>query len=136
MSNELPNKAQSIFRLMSTLPPPKGLILPDTHSVCVSCKRHTHILDFPVYDSGVIKTVSEPLCKLCISTYEECSKFVCCKCKMVMGWVDPHKDSDGFIFKKGHSYHIEACPNCTSGILKADLIEKIIYLHRKQKGLI
>ena len=53
-----------------------------------------------------------------------------------MGWIDPHKDKDGFVFGKKHSYHIQTCPNCNPGLLKADIIEKIIYLQRKQKGLL
>ena len=136
MSQELPAPAQKAFRLLSSLPPPPNIITSDTHSPCVSCGRQKHITDFKVYNSGVVNNVTEPLCKQCIGTYVECSKFVCCKCKMVMGWVDPHKDSDGFLFEKKHSYHIQTCPNCTPGLLKADLIEKIIYLQRKQKGLI
>lgn len=136
MNQELPAAAQRAFRLLSSLPPPKDAITSDTHSPCVACGRQKHILDFKVYNTGVINNVTEPICKLCINAYEDCAKFVCCKCKMVMGWIDPHKDSDGFVFEKKHSYHIQTCPNCTPGLLKADLIEKIIYLQRKQKGLI
>lgn len=136
MSNELPAAAQNIFRLLSSLPPPKEVISSSTHSPCVNCGKQKHLTDYKIYNSGVITHVLEPLCKDCIGTYRECSKFVCCECKMVMGWVDPHKDKDGFIFEKGHSYHIQTCPNCTPGLLQADLIEKIIYLQRKQKGLL
>jgi hypothetical protein len=125
MNQELPAAAQRAFRLLSSLPPPKD-----------ACGRQKHILDFKVYNTGVINNVTEPICKLCMNAYEDCAKFVCCKCKMVMGWIDPHKDRDGFVFEKKHSYHIQTCPNCTPGLLKADLIEKIIYLQRKQKGLI
>ena len=136
MNRELPADAQRAFRLLSSLPPPKEIITSETHMPCVACKRQKHLLDFRVYNSGVMANVTEPLCKLCINTYKDCSKFVCCKCKMVMGWVDPHKDGDGFVFEKNHSYHIQTCPNCTPGLLKADIIEKIIYLQRKQKGLL
>jgi hypothetical protein len=136
MNQELPAAAQRAFRLLSSLPPPTEVITSSTHSPCVACGRPKHITDFKIYNSGVVNNVMEPLCKLCIGTYKECSKVVCCKCKLVMGWLDPHKDKDGFVFEKNHSYHIQACPNCTPGLLKAELIEKIIYLQRKQKGLI
>jgi hypothetical protein len=136
MNQELPAGAQQAFRLLSSLPPPKDAITLETHSPCVSCGRQKYITDFRIYNSGVVTNVLEPLCTLCIGTYKECCKVVCCKCKTVMGWLDPHKDNDGFNFEKDHSYHIQACPNCTPGLLKADLIEKIIYLQRKQKGLI
>jgi hypothetical protein len=136
MNQELPAAAQQAFRLLSSLPPPTEVITSATHSPCVACGRSKYITDFKIYNSGVVNNLMEPLCKLCIGTYKECSKVVCCKCKMVMGWLDPHKDKDGFVFEKNHSYHIQACPNCTPGLLKADLIEKIIYLQRKQKGLI
>lgn len=136
MKQELPAAAQKAFKLLSSLPPLPDVITSTTHAPCVACGRQKHLIDFKVYNSGVVNNVTEPLCKLCIGAYVDCAKFVCCKCKMVMGWVDPHKDSDGFIFEKKHSYHIQTCPNCTPGLLKADLIEKIIYLQRKQKGLI
>lgn len=136
MNQELPAVAQQAFRLLSSLPPPTEVITSITHSPCVACGRQKHLTDFKIYDSGVVTNVMEPLCKLCIGTYKECAKIVCCKCRMVMGWLDPHHDNDGFTFEKNHSYHIQACPNCTPGLLKADLIEKIIYLQRKQKGLI
>jgi hypothetical protein len=136
MNQELPAGAQQAFRLLSSLPPPTEVITSATHSPCVACGRQKHFTDFKIYNSGVVNNVMEPLCKLCTGTYVECSKVVCCKCKMVMGWLDPHRDKDGFVFEKKHSYHIQTCPNCTPGLLKADLIEKIIYLQRKQKGLI
>jgi hypothetical protein len=136
MNQELPASLQKAFRLLSSLPPPAEVITSATHSPCVACGRQKHFADFKIYNSGVVDNVMEPLCKLCVGTYVECSKVVCCKCKMVMGWLDPHRDKDGFVFEKKHSYHIQTCPNCTPGLLKADLIEKIIYLQRKQKGLI
>jgi hypothetical protein len=136
MNQELPPPVQRAFKLLSSLPPLTDAITSVTHSPCVACGRPKHLTDFKIYNSGVVDNVMEPICKLCIGAYTECAKFVCCKCKMVMGWVDPHKDSDGFIFEKKQSYHIQACPNCTPGLLKADLIEKIIYLQRKQKGLL
>jgi hypothetical protein len=136
MNQELPASLQKAFRILSSLPPLTEAITSTTHSPCVACGRQKHFADFKIYNSGVVNNVMEPLCKLCAGTYMECSKVVCCKCKMVMGWLDPHRDKDGFVFEKKHSYHIQTCPNCTPGLLKADLIEKIIYLQRKQKGLI
>jgi hypothetical protein len=136
MSEELPAQAQSIFRLLNTLPPLPDKVDTTTHGPCVSCGKVKHLTDFNYFNSGVINPVMEPLCSECRSTFVDCSKIVCCKCKAVLGWVDPHVDPDKFVFEKRHSYHIKTCPNCTSGLMKADLIEKIIYLQRKQKGLI
>lgn len=133
MNNELPNNIQNIFRLLNQLPPPATGITDSSVALCASCGKLKHMTDFIFYDSGVIKNVVEQLCSNCVSSFKDCAKIVCCTCRVVIGWVDPHKDSDGFLFEKKGSYHIKTCPNCEPGLIKSDLIEKIIYLQRKQK---
>jgi hypothetical protein len=134
MNQEIPKSVQGIFRLLNQLPPPATGLTPSSMGLCASCGKLKHMTDFIFYDSGVIKNVTEQLCHQCVSSFTDCSKIVCCTCRVVIGWADPHKDKDGFVFEKTHSYHIKTCPNCEPGILKSDLIEKIIYLQRKQKN--
>lgn len=134
MNSELPRNAQTIFRLLRQLPPvpiPQGIsttLVSVDDLRCASCNAVKHISDFPVYSSGVIDLVLMPLCASCKPTFKDCARIVCCTCKTVIGWVDPHIDKDKFVFEKMHSYHIQSCPSCQSGIQKADIIEKIIYL--------
>jgi hypothetical protein len=133
MSSELPKAAQTIFRLLRQMPAPvapgtKSTLISSDELRCASCNRVKHISDFPVYNSGVVLMTLYPMCSLCQPAYKDCSRIVCCKCKTVIGWVDPHVDKDRFVFEKAHSYHIQACPSCTPGLDKSDIIEKIIYL--------
>jgi hypothetical protein len=142
MSAVLPKNAQTVFRLLRQLPPapvPKGLstnLITSDELRCASCNAAKHISDFASYSSGVLDLVLLPLCSSCKPVFKDCSRIVCCTCKTVIGWVDPHVDKDKFVFEKAHSYHIQACPSCQPGLSKADIIEKIIYLREIHKKII
>jgi hypothetical protein len=130
---ELPPLVVNYYRLFKTLPPPKPppestLLDISVRHPCASCGTVTELVDF--YNTGVLASVMVPLCSKCISSYKETAKIVCCDCKIVIGWLDPHTDKDKFVFEKNGSYHIRNCPGCVPALEKADIIEKIIYLNK------
>lgn len=134
----LPPEAQTTFRLLRKLPPTEYMkevkrIIEVGAMPCAFCMRMCAITEFPLYNSGVIKTVLIPLCNRCRPTFKDCARMVCFNCKLVVGWVDPHTDKDKFIFKSAASYHIQACPSCVPGLEKSDIVEKVIYLEEKYK---
>lgn len=130
----LPKTTQTVFRLLRELPPPKEnptakLLLENDGQHCAFCKHVVSMQEFVVYNSGVVAAALLPLCKACQPTFKDCARIVCCGCRSVAGWVDPHVDPDRFVFQRGASYHIQACPACVSGLKKSDIIEKVIYLN-------
>ena len=138
MSEELLSEEyQHIFQLLRKLrpPPTTGIkkIVDTAYQECAACARQTYVGDFKVYDSGVLPMVLIPLCKYCQSSHKDSARLVCYRCKTVIGWIDPHIDKDKFVFEKKHSYHIQACPVCSPGLDKSDIIEKIIYLRQIKK---
>jgi len=59
MKQELPAAAQKAFKLLSSLPPLPDVITSTTHAPCVACGRQKHLIDFKVYNSGVVNNVTE-----------------------------------------------------------------------------
>ena len=139
MNELLPAPVQTVFRLLQSLPIPDHIkegrrIIEAGALPCAYCQRVVEISEFPLYNSGVVSTVLMPLCSACRPTFKSCARIVCCTCKRVIGWVDPHMDTDKFIFGRAESYHIQSCPSCVSGLLKSDIIEKVIYLREQYKN--
>lgn len=135
---ELGKKEQELFKILRSLPPVKVVdnkVL-TSHTPCAACGANTYLGDFAIYDSQVIPSVVSPVCRDCNKELEDKAKLVCCACRTIIGWIDPHKDKDGFIFGKGSFYHIQACPCCTPGLDKSDIIEKVLYLNRVKNKIL
>lgn len=131
-------KEQELFKILRSLPPVKvtnGQVV-TTHSPCAACGTKTFIGDFKIYDSKVLPAVVSPICHTCELNFKDQARLVCCRCRSIIGWVDPHKDGDGFVFEKRNFYHIQACPVCSPGIEKSDIIEKVLYLKKVKNKII
>lgn len=136
MDNELQAAIAPLVDAMKELPKvdfvPK--ILDSNYLRCSGCEAWCAVVDMPRYDSGVVPNVMVPLCKDCRSSYAPLCKIVCHTCKTVVGWFEPYKDNDGFMFKTAKSYHISTCPVCTPGLEKSHIVEKVLYLKDKDKA--
>jgi hypothetical protein len=104
------------------LPP----LLSPNQGQCEFCKKFLPLKDMRIIDSGIIKAL-EPLCPECAKTFTDQARVVCIPCKMVVLWVDPHKENTGFEFKRKHVYHVEACPVCREGTTQTKVLEKVVF---------
>jgi len=132
--NELNKEQLEVFKILQSLPKPavnntSGGI-GEAYQQCAACPKPVFVGDFKKYNSGVLQNVISPLCADCEKDFAKEAKLACCNCNTVIGWIKPHKDKDGFIFNSSNFYHIQACPSCTPGLDKSDIIEKVIYLKK------
>lgn len=104
------------------LPP----LLNSNQGQCEFCKKFTPLISMPVIDTGIVKA-QEPLCAECLPTFKDQARVVCTNCKVVVLWVDPHKEDTGFEFKRSHVYHVNKCPKCLPGTKQTQVLEKLIY---------
>ena len=61
---------------------------------------------------------------------------VCIKCREVVAWIKPGRDSDGFVTEPDKLYHIHHCPQCEPEAfigkeVATELIEKQLFLQYK-----
>lgn len=99
-----------------------------TQEQCVFCKKFIPIHSINVINTGLVKA-HEPLCPSCMSTFKDQARIVCIPCKIVVLWVDPHKEKTGFEFKRRHVYHVAECPTCKPGIEKTRILEKVVFFN-------
>lgn len=57
----------------------------------------------------------------------------CLRCSMVIAWLSPGRDPDGFRVQPGEVYHIHCCPKCEpekfdGRTVETPLIEKQLYM--------
>lgn len=122
-----PTALEEIFR---NLPPVDDKYLPPllnpNNGQCAHCKKFLPLKDMPIFNSGVV-LVQEPLCPECQNTFKEQSRIVCATCRLVVLWVDPHREKSGFEFKRRKSYHIKNCPTCQNGLQQSQVLEKVVF---------
>lgn len=53
------------------------------------------------------------LCEDCRKEFRDWPRIVCVRCRSLMGFYKPGKQSTGFVFEKSRHYHIADCPRCT-----------------------
>jgi ribosomal protein S27AE len=127
MQTPAPSVLEELF---NSLPPVEDKHLPPllnpNNGQCVFCKKFAPMRFMPIINTGIV-IAQEPLCPACVDTFKEQSRIVCVKCKLVVLWVDPHKDNTGFTFHRRKSYHIKECPTCAPGITQAQVLEKLVY---------
>lgn len=129
MNNQGPGTSllEDVFR---KLPPVANEHLPPllnpNNGQCVHCKKFVAMSSMPIINTGIV-FAQEPLCSECSRTLSEQARIICINCRVVVLWVDPHKDKTGFTFHRRRSYHIKGCPKCQPGLEKSQVLEKLIY---------
>lgn len=106
----------------------EGQLVIDERTSCM-CGRMVKLTDLTTIDTGVFRAINT-VCKGCKKGAEEDKKlarFVCVKCRTVIGHVKPSKDNTGFELKAGHTYHIEGCDRCFPGRTEFKLLEKVLW---------
>ncbi len=82
-------------------------------NVKCACDKVKHISAFKLYNTGYIQAVDN-VCMECRGQYAQYARIVCKNCKVPVLWVEPHKDTNGFEFIRGKTYHVTTCPNCSA----------------------
>lgn len=119
-----------VLPVIDKLPKPEPVYNPefdDNKVRCAGCSVWKDVQDFKITDTPVVKGITIPLCESCAPEYKGLSNIVCCTCKVVVGWMKPHKEKLGFVFAPDAYYHIKECPVCKEDLQKADILEKLIY---------
>lgn len=119
-----------VLPVITKLPAPKPVYRDDMDSSkirCAACNTWHHHSVFNFIKSPININVLVPLCSTCAPDFRKLARIVCCTCKVVVGWLPPHKEKTGFIFEPDGIYHAKACPVCKPDLKKADILEKIIY---------
>lgn len=97
---------------------------------CV-CGKYVLIQDCKVAWSGFTHYVVA-LCPDHLKDLRDMSRVVCPRCKTLVMLLDPHEEANGFVFAKGGTYHVEACPICSPGLKKSAIAEKIIFYKQRK----
>jgi hypothetical protein len=87
--------------------------------------------DVPCNQANLVNTgqmtAVEPVCPPCRNDFTGQARIVCIRCRVVIGWLDPHTDPHGFRVEADKFYHVGACAICKKGLIKADIIEMMLY---------
>lgn len=138
MEAENLEKAGEILGSLPDNGKPKGLNLDVTTTMTCACGHTIHALTpdfFKFMSDGVLLFQNNvcPGCKEGERADREMARFVCINCKRAWFRIPPTKDTTGFKFEAGKSYHTAGCPHCTDDTIKAvKIIEKM--LHDKKLG--
>lgn len=108
-------------------PPPTDQFNPEL-TKCV-CGKYVPVVSCEVAWSGYTNYVVA-LCQEHRKDLGDMARVVCPRCKSLVLLVSPHKDKQGFEFKKGGVYHVEACPGCRPGLRDSAIVEKIVFYKR------
>lgn len=106
----------------------EGKLIVDERVTC-ACGNKVKLTNLTVIDTGVFKAINT-VCKGCRKGAIEDKKlarFVCAKCRTVVGRVRPSKDKTGFALEAGKTYHISGCDNCCPGTEEFKLLEKVLW---------
>ena len=130
MNSKEPTSPSVLEDIFSKLPPVDSKDLPPllnpNNGQCEMCKKFLPLKDMPVVNTGIV-LAQEPLCVECQQTLKDQARIACTSCRLVVLWVDPHKEPSGFEFQRRKIYHIKHCPFCTKGLQKAQVLEKIVF---------
>jgi hypothetical protein len=94
----------------SSLPPLPGKIVP-----CLMCIKPFLMRRY----SGM----PDQICPECFTTYMDCARIVCVRCKVVIARVKPEVLESGFYIKPRAILHADACNVCSPGIQASTVIE-------------
>jgi hypothetical protein len=75
--------------------------------------------------------VPDQICPDCMSTYNECAKLVCFKCRVVVARVQPGVTDSGYYVRKRSILHIDQCNVCCTGDL---LFSTVIEIDQWEKA--
>jgi len=104
----------------------KESVLWDPNHIQCYCGKFQPKDSLNIIDTGVIQVI-DVTCKDCAELNKDKAIIVCCGCHVPVVWVDPHKEKNGFEFKKGKYYHTRACPTCDEGITSSTVLEQVLY---------
>lgn len=126
-------KMESVLDSLPDNGKPKGLSIELGLETVCACGKNIHILTpdfFKFLDDGVVKFQNNvcPGCKDGEKADRELARFVCIKCKRAWYRIKPCKDSTGFVYSAGKSYHTDGCPYCAPpGKSQVKILEKVIH---------
>lgn len=99
---------------------------------CKCCSKDYDKDQYTICNTGYI-IATDGACLECRKTAKDCCPIVCVQCKDVVARIEPYTDKDGFEFKRNRAYHVDTCPDCTSGNSSSMVVEKKIYIQEKYK---
>jgi hypothetical protein len=125
------NGVEELFRILSSLPPPKGPkpLVPNESLGVVrcACGEPKPISMFSPARSKHIAYIDN-VCEGCKNNFKDLATIVCCSCKRVVARLAPHKDPKGFRFEKGGIYHTDTCGGtCAYGKEDKELKEGVVH---------
>lgn len=99
---------------------------------CKCCDKDYDKEYYTVCNTGYI-IAKDGACLECRKTAKDCCPIVCVQCREVVAKLEPYTDKDGFEFKRNRAYHVDACPDCSSGNTSSMVVEKKIFIQEKYK---
>ena len=65
----------------------------------------------------------DQVCPECWSTYDDCARVVCARCKVVVARVKPGPTDSGYHVRKREVLHIDKCNVCANGTEQSVILE-------------
>jgi ribosomal protein S27AE len=118
------------IEMLASAPPPPLVPIPEERDLtkvrCLITREYIPILECAWAYSGHVNYLVAAKAEA-LREFPKHARVVCPKCKILTLLMPPHKDQHGWEFKPGAHYHVERCPRCVPGTLKAPIIEKLVF---------
>lgn len=130
MEAEPPDIPRAWIEMLAKAPPPPLAPVPEERDLtkvrCLITKQYIPILECKWAYSGHVNylVAAKPEA---LKEFPNHARVVCPKCRILTLLLPPHRDPQGWVAEPRAHYHVERCPRCVPGTLKAPIIEKLVF---------